>query len=510
MNGNGWVAAASCETNQKGRTAAKQLAGPRGAPAGAACQRVFPPLVPGPLRHRPGSRSFVASIPPYAMRLSFFASLRRLGLGALLLLSSRAEAQLKPEDVQSFTLRNGMKLFVLEDRSIPNANLYLFWNVGSRNERQGITGLSHFFEHMMFNGAKKYGPKEFDRTMEFVGGSNNAYTSQDMTVYTDFFPSSALEKIFELEADRIRDLALDSAMVESERGVVHSEYITGRENSNFGYLYDEVLSVAFKEHPYQWSVIGYETDILNWKRRDLVNYFKTYYAPNNAIGFVVGDVKRADVERLARQYFEPIPVLAPPPPPVLNKEPEQRGERRVTVQRDVQTPSLLLAYHAPEAKSPDFYAVDLLNDLLGRGRSSRLYRAIVDQQLATQVFSGFDATFDPYLLTIYAEASEAVPAEKLEAALTAVVDKIAAEGVTEQELEKVKNQKLMDFYRTIQTNNGKANELGRYERYFGDYRKFFTAPDAYRKVTAADIQRVAKQYLRKSNRTVGVLQKNVD
>ena len=155
--------------------------------------------------------------------------MKKLCFSFCLLLVIAANAQLKADDVQSFTLDNGMKFLVVEDFSIPNANMYLFYRVGSRNEYQGITGLSHFFEHMMFNGAKKYGPKEFDRTMEFNGGANNAYTREDITVYTDWFPASAAEVMFDLEADRISSLSIDSAMVESERGVVISERSTSLE-----------------------------------------------------------------------------------------------------------------------------------------------------------------------------------------------------------------------------------------------------------------------------------------
>ncbi|MCP4273433.1 MAG: insulinase family protein, partial [Gammaproteobacteria bacterium] len=178
-----------------------------------------------------------------------------------------------------------MTILVLEDHSIPNANMYLFWKVGSRNEYPGITGLSHFFEHMMFNGAKKYGPKQFDRVMEANGGANNAYTTENTTVYTDWFPADSMEIMFELEADRIQHLAIDKKMVESERGVVTSERSTGLENSNFRVIWEEVKGSAFRAHPYSWSVIGHQSDIDNWSLQDLKDYHRTYYAPNNA--FVV-------------------------------------------------------------------------------------------------------------------------------------------------------------------------------------------------------------------------------
>ena len=182
-------------------------------------------------------------------------------------------AQMKAEDVKTFTLKNGMKFLVVEDFSIPNANMYLFYKVGSRNEHQGITGLSHFFEHMMFNGAKKYGPKVFDQVMEFNGGANNAYTTEDVTVYTDWFPASSAEVMFDLEGDRISSLSIDPKMVESERGVVLSERRTGLENSPWRNIIQSVKATAFIEHPYHWSVIGYEDDMKNWTQKDLERYF---------------------------------------------------------------------------------------------------------------------------------------------------------------------------------------------------------------------------------------------
>jgi zinc protease len=426
-------------------------------------------------------------------------------LAVLLLCSSAVLGQTKVEDVKSFTLDNGMKILVLEDHSIPNANMYLFWKVGSRNEYPGITGLSHFFEHMMFNGSEKYGPKMFDRTMEAAGGSNNAYTTENVTVYTDWFPSSSLEVIFDLEADRIANLALADEMVESERGVVLSERSTGLENSNYRMLNEQVKSAAFMAHPYRWSVIGYESDIKNWTKEDLQRYFETYYAPNNAVVVIAGDVYYNNVKQLAEQYFGPVQAQEPPRP-VHTVEPEQMGEKRVMVHKKVSTPNLMLAHHVPETSSEDFYALELMNAILSSGKSSRLYKSLVDeQQLATSVFSYIPESFDPNLLYIYAVASKADSETQLEEAILAELEKLKTEGVSERELEKVKNGKLMELYRTLETINGKANTLGSYELYFGDYKKMFSAPQEYEKVTAADIKRVAEKYLTKNNRTVGVL-----
>ncbi|TCN80971.1 M16 family metallopeptidase [Shewanella fodinae] len=430
-------------------------------------------------------------------------------LTALLLslgLFSAATAQATTaKDIQSFTLANGMKIMVLEDSSIPNANMYLFWKVGSRNERPGITGISHFFEHMMFNGSKHYGPKMFDRTMEAAGGANNAYTTENVTVYTDWFPANALETIFKLEADRIANLDIDPKMVASERGVVASERTTGLENSNWQALQGPVKGVAFLAHPYSWPVIGHESDIAAWTQQDLVDYHKTYYAPNNAVVVIAGDVTLAEVQRLANEYFAPIPAQQPPAP-IKTVEPKQLGERRIFVKKaSVSTPNIMLAYHVPASSDNDYYALDLLTSILSDGNSSRLYRGLVDQQLALEAETYMPMAFDPNLLYVLAVAAPGVTESKLEQALLAQIHHVASQGVTQQELDKAKNLKLMDFYRTMETINGKANTIGTYELFFGSYQKLFDAPTAYNKVTLADIQRVAQVYLNKANRTVGVL-----
>ncbi len=412
---------------------------------------------------------------------------------------------LAAEQVKSFTLANGMKFIVLESSTIPNANMYTFWKVGSRNEAPGITGLSHFFEHMMFNGSKHFGPKMFDRTMEAKGGSNNAYTSNDVTVYQDWFPAASLETVFTLESDRVAHLSIDPKMVASERGVVLSERSTGLENSNVRLLQEELNSVAFSAHPYSWSVIGNESDIKAWTQDDLVRYFNTYYSPNNAVAVIVGDVQVERVRQLATKYFGAIPKRALPPA-VRTVEPEQKGERRVFVAKEsVSAPNLLVAYKVPAIHHADHYALDVLQSLLTDGKTSRLYRALVEQQLATQVGSDSLDGFDPGLLYLYAVAAAKVEPAKLEQALLAELDNVVRNGVGAEELQKVKNQKLLNLYRAQETINGKAQQLGNYEVFFGDYNKLFEAPAAYEKLTPADIQAVAAKYLKKSQRTVGVL-----
>ena len=423
----------------------------------------------------------------------------------VLIISSFLFGQAKKEDVKTILLSNGMKILVLEDHSIPNANMYLFWKVGSRNEHPGITGLSHFFEHMMFNGSKNYGPKMFDIVMEANGGSNNAYTTENVTVYTDWFPSGSMETIFKLESDRICCLDFDDKMIESERGVVLSERSTGLENSNYVLLSEQVQGAAFFAHPYRWPVIGYESDIKNWKKEDLQNYFHTYYAPNNCVVVISGDVTVEEVEKLAKKYFESIQESAPPRE-VSIVEPEQLGEKRVVVHKEVSSPNIMISYHIPESKSEEYYALSLLNSVLSSGNTSRLYKSLVDEkQLATAVYTDMSYSFDPYLFTIYAICNEGVSPDSLENAVYDELDKLTAEGVTEKELQKVKNQKVMGFYKALETIDGKSNTIGTYELFFGDYAKLFDAADEYKKISQEDILSMAKEYFQKNNCTVGFL-----
>ena len=430
---------------------------------------------------------------------------RLLAAGVVYATAAYAQAALTADQVKSFTLPNGMKFIVLESAAIPNANMYTFWKVGSRNEAPGITGLSHFFEHMMFNGSKNYGPKQFDRTMEAKGGANNAYTNSDVTVYQDWFPASALETVFRLEGDRIASLSIDPKMVESERGVVLSERSTGLENSNVRRLMQDLNSVAFTAHPYAIPTIGWESDIKAWTQKDLEHYFHTYYAPNNAVAVIVGDVKVDNVKKLASKYFGSIPGR-PTPPAVRTVEPEQTGERRLFVAKaSAVAPNVMVAYKMPATSHPDYYALDVLQSLLADGKTSRLYKALVDTQISNSISAFSTDGFDPGLLYFYTVSAGNVGADKIEEALLAAIDRLIKDGVSEEELQKVKNAKLLNIYRAQETINGKALQLGNHEVFFGDYRKMFDAPAAYEKLTPADIQAVAAKYLKKSQRTVGVL-----
>ena len=407
--------------------------------------------------------------------------------------------------VASRTLKNGMKVLVQTDRSIPNVALYIFYRIGSRNEHPGTTGLSHFFEHMMFNGAKKYGPGELDKAMEANGGSNNAYTTENVTVYQDWFPRSALGLIFDIEADRIQHLAFDPKKIESERDVVASERRTSVDADNGGILDEQLQATAFVAHPYQWPVVGWMSDIEHWTMEDLKHHFEMGYAPNNATMVVVGDVTAEEVFKLSEQFIEPIPQHAPPPP-VTTVEPEQMGERRLVVHKRAELPLLRIAYHVPQTNHADFYPLNVLNTALVGGESSRLYRRLVDQdQIALEVQMGRGPAFDPTITVISVQPKQGIDPAKCEAAVYEELDRIKKNGIDDRELEKAKNIRLVEFYQQMRTINGRANTIGTYEVFFGDYRKLFSAAERFGAVTKEDVQRVARQYFGPNNRTVATL-----
>lgn len=424
-------------------------------------------------------------------------------VGALVLVIPAAQAQEYP--VVSKTLKNGMKVLVQSDHNIPNVALFIFYRIGSRNERPGTTGLSHFFEHMMFNGAKKYGPGELDKVMEANGGSNNAYTSHDVTVYEDWFPRSATELIFDIEADRIRDLSFDPKKIESERGVVASERRTSVDAENEGVLEEQLWATAFIAHPYQWPVLGWMSDIEHWTMEDLKHHFEMGYSPNNATMVVVGDVSPDEIFQLCEKYIEPIPSHAPPPP-VTTIEPEQLGERRLVVHKPAELPLLMIGYHIPQTNNADYYALNILRSVLFQGESSRMYQRLVDKdQLALDVSSAVQPAFDPTLAIIIAQPRQGVDPQACEKAIYEELEKAKSAPISDQELEKAKNARLVEFYREMRTINGRANTIGTYEVFMGDYDKLFDAAKSYSVVTKEDVQRVAKKYFGPNNRTVATM-----
>ena len=428
-----------------------------------------------------------------------------LAMFALSITAAQVRAQSQEFPVSTHTLKNGMKVLVQPDHSIPNVALYIFYRIGSRNERPGTTGLSHFFEHMMFNGAKKYGPGDLDKVMEANGGSNNAYTTRDVTVYQDWFPRSALSLIYDIESDRIRDLTFDPKKIASEREVVASERRLSVDNDNFGLLDEQLWATAFLAHPYQWPVVGWMSDIQSWTMEDLKHHFEMGYSPSNATMVVVGDVSPEEIFKLCEKYIEPIPSHAPPPP-VTTIEPEQLGERRLVVHKPAELPLLMIGYHVPQTNNPDFYALNILRSALFQGESSRMYQRLVDKdQLALDVSYDVDSAFDPTLGVITAQPRQGIDPQACEKAIYEELENLKGSLISDRELEKAKNSQLADFYREMRTINGRANTIGTYEVFMGDYNKLFDAAKSYSAVTREDVQRVAKKYFGPNNRTVATL-----
>jgi zinc protease len=407
--------------------------------------------------------------------------------------------------VRTMRLANGLEVVVWPDHNIPNVALHNWVRVGSRNEGTGRTGLAHFFEHMMFNGTSHRAQGEFDRLMESQGGSNNAYTSQDVTVYQDWFPRSALELVFELESDRIANLAFDTEVVENERKVVYSERRLRVEDSNAALLDEQVQATAFRVHPYRIPTIGWPADIQSWTMADLTHFYRTYYAPNNCTLILVGDLEADEAFKLAQQCFGAIP-RGEAPPPVQTLEPEQQGERRVVLERPGQNPLLQIAYHAISAADPREPALNILQTILVGGDASRLHRSLVEEQrLAVAIGGGWSEGFDPNVFILQATLAEGGELEALQTALDAQLAGLLTGGVTDAELRRAKNMVAADFWRGVSTIDGKARLLGEYAVMHGDHRLLFSAPETYERITREQVQQVARAVFDPERRTVGML-----
>jgi zinc protease len=410
-----------------------------------------------------------------------------------------------PKEITSYTLSNGLRIIVWPDHDIPNVAMYNFVRAGGRNEYPGISGLSHFFEHMMFNGTDKLEPGEFDRIMEAAGGSNNAFTSNDLTVYQNWFPRSALKTIFEIEAERLENLEFDNKMIDSERNVVYSERRQSIDNDNSGRLYEQMRAAAFIAHPYRLPLDGWPSDVERWTKKDLQSYFKTYYAPNNCTMVFSGAVSPEEVFLLADQFFAPIPRQKPPPP-VRTVEPEQQGERRIVVEAEAQTPLLHLAFHGGAAADEETRHMGLLLQILVGDNSSRLHRLLVEEeQIALEVGGWQDEGFDPGLVYFYLTLPPGSDVAAVEQRVLEELLRVGSEGVTMAELKKAQNIWLANYWRQLATIDGKASTLGSFEVFTGSFENLFSEPEAIDAVTPEQLQAAAASVFRRNNMTLGVL-----
>jgi zinc protease len=407
-------------------------------------------------------------------------------------------------DVRTHTLANGMRVLTLEDHSIPMISFFVFYRVGSRNERPGITGVSHLFEHMMFNGSGKFKPKEFDLHLEMAGSGGNGYTTHDFTAYMETFPKAAIETVFDLESDRMKSLLLTPENLEQERGIVKEERRVRTDNFPRGRMNEELMATSFVAHSYGWPVVGWMKDLDAITLDEAKRYFNDYYGPNNATVVLVGDFATADLMKRVEQWFGPLPARGKIVP-VIQNEPEQQGERRVSLEIEAALPAVMLGFKAPAARDADAPAIELLEAILERGESSRLYRRLVYSGLATEASATFLALDHPSSFVLYAQAQEGKTAAQAEKAIDEVLADVRENGVTDAELQKARNQLRARLARDMQTMEGKANLIGTADIQYGAPAALFTRADLYDKVTRDDVRRVARSLFVNRARTVVTL-----
>jgi len=397
----------------------------------------------------------------------------------------------------SFTLDNGLTVIVHEDHTTPTAVVNILYNVGSRDEREDKTGFAHLFEHLMFGGSKHIG--SFDEPLEKVGGENNAFTSPDITNYYITLPANNLETAFWLESDRMLSLSFDPKVLEVQRNVVIEEFKQRYLNQPYGDVWLKLRPLSYQIHPYRWATIGKEiSHIENAGMDDVRNFFYKFYIPNNAIMVVAGGVKTEEVKRLADKWFGPIPAGAPYHR-ALPAEPVQTEARRLDVSASVPLNAWYRTYHMGSRMDQDYHASDLLSDMLGRGKSSRLYERLVkEKELFNSISSSVIGSFEPGLLIIGGKLNDNYSIEDGEKAVDEIIEELLSESVPEQELSKVKNQaeSTMAFDEVELLN--KAMNLATYTL-LGDTELINREADKVAAVTSGDIDAVKHKILRKEN-----------
>ncbi|MFT3764469.1 MAG: pitrilysin family protein [Minicystis sp.] len=404
--------------------------------------------------------------------------------------------------VERFVLGNGLKVLILEDHAAPVICLQTWFGVGSRHEKEGKTGIAHLFEHLMFGETEDVPHGAFDRLLEEAGADTNAATFLDWTYYHTNLPKEALPLAMKLEAGRIAKLVLRDPQVSSEKEVVANERRQRVEDDVDGSVSELLYKHAFEKHGYGWPTIGWMADIQGFTTDDCVGFYRTYYAPNNASLVVVGDAAPEEVLRLAQEHYG---HLAPATIPLedVQPEPPQTAERRARVEKPTPTPKVSIGYKSPALGDFDHAPLVLLNEILFGGRSSRVHRALVQQQeIASEIRGWVGAFRDPALYDVYLSAREGHTHEELLAALDPILAEVRRDGVTAAELDRAKARLELGTLQGLETVSGKAEQIGFYETVLGDPAALFDKLAAYRRVTLADVLRVARRYLVESARTV--------
>ncbi|MCZ2101726.1 MAG: insulinase family protein [Chitinophagales bacterium] len=414
-----------------------------------------------------------------------------------------ANAQLNKIEFQEFTLDNGLHVILHQDKTTPIVAVSVMYHVGSKNENPERTGFAHFFEHLLFEGSQNIGRGEYDKYVESAGGTLNANTSMDRTFYFEILPSNQLELGLWLESERMLHAKVENVGIETQRQVVKEERRQRIDNQPYGSLLEEIMKRAYKVHPYRWPVIGSMAHLDAAQESDYVNFYKDFYVPNNAILSIAGDIDYDQAKAWIVKYFGDIPKSTKPVyrPDIV--EPPLRGEVRDTIYDNIQLPAVIMAYRIPAAGTPDFYAVSMLGTLLSQGESSRLHKAIVDDQQKAMFVGNFPLdTEDPGVSIAFGICSLGSDVQDVEEAISAEIDKVKSYAISDDEFQKLRNQVENDFVTANSRVAGIAESLANYKMYYGDANLINTELDRYLAVTKQDIMNAAKKYYTRTNRVV--------
>jgi zinc protease len=424
---------------------------------------------------------------------------------AVLLASTPAPAAVPPPklDYRITTLPNGLTVVLLEDHSTPIAHVQIWYHVGSKDERAGRTGFAHLFEHMMFKGSKNVEPEAHTSYISSVGGQSNAYTLEDVTVYWETAPAQYLPLMLWLEADRMATLRVEEDTFQRERLVVKEERRMKVENQPYGRLSELIYNQAFTVHPYKHPIIGSMEDLEAASIEDVRAFFRTYYVPTNATLTIVGDFDPDQATRMVEQYFGRIPRPKDAVPRDIPVEPPMTKEKRVTLEQPWPLPAVVVAHHITYDGNPDSYPLHMASKILSDGQSSRIYRKLVyDTGLALTAFGGGNIIEHPNLFFAVGIVQPGHTPEEVEKALIGELDRMASEPVSAHELERAKNQFARDYILGRETIQEKASQLAHAVVIHNDIRTADGEFDIFQRITADDIQRVAKKYFTPTNRLV--------
>ena len=428
---------------------------------------------------------------------------KRLPIATLSALLVVASALGQSVDFKEFKLKNGLRVILAEDHSAPTYSISVTYNVGSRDERPGRSGFAHLFEHMMFQGSENVGKGEHFLTVLNNGGNMNGTTSQDRTNYYESLPANQLDVGLFLEADRMRSLAINQPNLDNQRATVQEERRSSYDNQPYGKVQEAILDTVYENYAYKHSTIGSMEDLNAATLKDVDDFFRIYYAPNNAVLAMVGDFKTDETLAKIRKYFEAIP--SQPAPPVLDMaEPKQAGERRKTLEDPLaQFPRLDIVYKIPPGNSPDWYALSVASRILTNGQSSRLYQKLVrGLEVLTNVNAFAQERRGPSLFTIALVLRPGKDPADIEKLIYEEIERIKDEPVTDLEMEKIRMSFRRSDVEQLSGTLGRAVRLGQYAVFYNDPGLINSYGQNFRAVTKEQIQRAVRTYLTDANRTV--------